>query len=146
MTSGNSGKLDWLLDDLVGRLPGAKFATVLSTDGMLLSHSNGLSQEQAEHCCALASALQGLARSAGGHFDVGGVRQSVIELDRGVLFVTSAGSNACLALLTNETANLGMVAYEMNQAVQRVGTFLSASQRRPGGDEQIPTDSGQRAS
>lgn len=131
MTSPNSGKLDWLLDDLVERLPGVRYAVVLSTDGMLLSRSTALSRDQAEHFGALASALQGLARSAGSHFDAGGVRQSVIELDRGFLFVTSAGDNACLALLTTETANMGMVAYEMNQTVQRVGTFL-ATTPRPG--------------
>ncbi|MEV0766783.1 roadblock/LC7 domain-containing protein [Nocardia salmonicida] len=131
MTSPKSGNLDWLLDELVEQLPGVRYAVVLSTDGMVLSRSRALSQEQAEHFSALASALQGLARSAGSHFDAGGVRQSVIELDRGLLFVTSAGDNACLAVLTTEDANMGMVAYEMNQTVQRVGTFL-ATAPRPG--------------
>ncbi|WP_330255132.1 roadblock/LC7 domain-containing protein [Nocardia sp. NBC_00565] len=129
MKSSNADNLDWLLDDLVERLPGVRYAVVLSTDGMLLSRSSDLSRDRAEHFCALSSALQGLARSAGSHFDAGGVRQSVIELDRGFLFVTAAGDNACLALLTAETANMGMVAYEMNQTVQRVGTFLAAAAR-----------------
>jgi predicted regulator of Ras-like GTPase activity (Roadblock/LC7/MglB family) len=125
----NSTNLSWLLDELVTRLPGVLFAVVLSNDGMLLSHSSGISREKSEHFCAMSSALQGLARSAGTHFDVGGVRQSVIELDRAVLFVTSAGDNACLAVLTTESANMGMVAYEMNQTVQRVGTFLATTPR-----------------
>ncbi|WP_063041612.1 roadblock/LC7 domain-containing protein [Nocardia pseudovaccinii] len=134
MTSSNTTSLDWLLDDLVERLSGVRHAVVLSTDGMLLSRSSELSREQAEHFCALSSALHGLARSAGSHFDVGVVRQTVIELDRGILFVTSAGDNACLSLLTEGTANMGMVAYEMNQTVHRLGAFLSAAPR-PGGHE-----------
>ncbi|WP_174183865.1 roadblock/LC7 domain-containing protein [Nocardia barduliensis] len=121
--------LDWLLDDFLGRMPGIECAVVLSTDGMLISKSSALTRENAEHFCAMASALQGLARSAGGHFGVGGVRQSVIELDRAVLFVTSAGDNACLAVLAGDDLNMGMVAYEMNQTVARVGTFLSAAPR-----------------
>ncbi|MFI7530314.1 roadblock/LC7 domain-containing protein [Nocardia salmonicida] len=121
--------LDWLLDDLLSRLPGVESAVVLSTDGMLISKSHALSRDAAEHFCAMASALQGLARSAGSHFRVGGVRQSVIELDHGVLFVTSAGDNACLAVLAGDDINMGMVAYEMNQTVVRVGTFLSTETR-----------------
>ncbi|MET7772543.1 roadblock/LC7 domain-containing protein [Nocardia sp. NPDC005366] len=130
MTSSDTPKnLDWLLDDLLGRLPGSECAVVLSTDGMLISKSSSLIREKAEHFCAMSSAMQGLARSAGGHFGKGGVRQTVIELDRGLLFVTSAGSNACLALLAGSDTNMGMVAYEMNQTVSRVGAFLSASPR-----------------
>ncbi|KAA9161328.1 roadblock/LC7 domain-containing protein [Amycolatopsis acidicola] len=129
-TTSENRNLDWLLDDLVRRLAGVRHAVVLSTDGLLLGSSTGLSTEDAEHFCAMSSALQSLARSAGTHFDGGGVRQTVIELDRAVMFVTSAGDNACLALLTGETANMGMVAYEMNQMVQRVGAYLATAPRR----------------
>ncbi|WP_255634856.1 roadblock/LC7 domain-containing protein [Nocardia sp. alder85J] len=121
--------LDWLLDDFLARMPGIESAVVLSTDGMLISKSSALSRESAEQFCAMASALQGLARSAGSHFGIGGVRQSVIELDQGILFVTSAGHNACLAVLAGDNMNMGMVAYEMNQTVIRVGTFLSTAPR-----------------
>ena len=65
--------------------------------------------------------MQSLARSAGVRFDGGEMRQTVVELDRAVLFVTSAGDNACLALLSDEGASMGTVAYEMNQTVLRLG-------------------------
>jgi predicted regulator of Ras-like GTPase activity (Roadblock/LC7/MglB family) len=130
MTTSNARKLDWLLDDLVHRLAGVRHAVVLSTDGLLLGRSTAMTREDAEHFSAMSSALQSLARSAGHHFDGGDVRQTVIELDRAVLFVTAAGEGACLALLTDATANMGMVAYEMNQVVQRVGTYLSTAPRR----------------
>ncbi|WP_067650726.1 roadblock/LC7 domain-containing protein [Nocardia harenae] len=134
-SSGTTRNLDWLLDDLLNRLPGIESAVVLSTDGMLISKSSSLTRDSAEQFCAMASALQGLARSAGGHFGVGGVRQSVIELDRAMLFVTSAGDNACLAVLADDTTNMGMVAYEMNQTVTSVGSFLSTGTRpHPGND------------
>src|ERR1700756_5123951 len=129
VTSSDSPKLDWLLDDLARRLVGVRHAVVLSTDGLVLGNSTAMSAEDAEHFSAISSALQGLARSAGKHFDGGGVRQTVIELDRAWLFVTSAGANACLAVLATATASMGTVAYEMNQTVQRVGPYLSAVPR-----------------
>ncbi|PPJ21605.1 dynein regulation protein LC7 [Nocardia nova] len=122
--------LDWLLDDLVGHLPGVRHAVVLSTDGLVLGRSAAMTSEDAEHFAAMAAALHSLARSAGQRFDGGAVRQTIIELDEAVLFASSAGPNACLALLTDETANMGMVAYEVNQTVYRVGNYLSTAPRR----------------
>jgi hypothetical protein len=43
-----------------------------------------------------------------------------------------AGSNSCLALQAEDSADLGMVAYEMNLTVQRVGSYLSTAPRRTG--------------
>ncbi|BDU07035.1 roadblock/LC7 domain-containing protein [Nocardia cyriacigeorgica] len=129
MSASPASDLNWLLDDLVERLAGVRYAVVLSTDGLLLGHSAGIAREDGEHFAAMSSTLYGLARSAGSRFDGGSVRQAVIELDRAVLFVTSAGDNACLALQASENANLGMVAYEMNLTVQRVGNYLSTTAR-----------------
>ncbi|MEV0685252.1 roadblock/LC7 domain-containing protein [Nocardia sp. NPDC050378] len=129
MATSKPGDLNWLLDDLLDRLAGVRYAVVLSADGLLLGHSTVMPREDAEHFAAMSSTLYALSRSAGTRFGGGGVRQAVVELDRAVLFVTSAGANACLALLAAETANLGMVAYEMNITVQRVGTYLSTTAR-----------------
>ncbi|MFC8527206.1 roadblock/LC7 domain-containing protein [Nocardia sp. NPDC057227] len=129
MNSTDPSNLNWLLDDLVERLAGVQHVVVLSTDGLLLGHSNSLRREDAEHFAAMSSTLYGLARSAGARFEGGGVRQAMIEFDHAVQFVTAAGSNACLALQAGESANLGMVAYEMNLVVQRIGASLSTAPR-----------------
>ncbi|MGV9409605.1 roadblock/LC7 domain-containing protein [Nocardia sp. NPDC003693] len=130
MTTSPAGDLGWLLDDLVDKLAGVRHAVVHSTDGLLLGRSALMTREDAEHFAAMSCTLYGLSRSAGHRFDGGDVRQAVIELEHAVLFVTAAGSNACLALQTGAQANLGMVAYEMNLTVQRVGAFLSTTARR----------------
>lgn len=129
VTTSHSGELNWLLDDLVNRLAGVRYAVVLSTDGLLLGRCTSMSREDAEHFGAMSATLYGLARSAGQRFQGGGVRQAVIELEQAVLFVTAAGRNACIALQAADTANLGMVAYEMNLTVQRVGSHLSTDPR-----------------
>ncbi|WP_371507220.1 roadblock/LC7 domain-containing protein [Nocardia violaceofusca] len=68
---------------------------VLSTDGLLLGRSAALTRDDAERFCAMASAVYGLARGAGSHFQAGDVCQTMIELDHAVLFITAAGPNAC---------------------------------------------------
>jgi predicted regulator of Ras-like GTPase activity (Roadblock/LC7/MglB family) len=50
-------------------------------------------------------------------------------MDHAFLFVTAAGHGACLALLAEETADVGMIAYEMNLLVKRVGAVLTAKPR-----------------
>lgn len=124
------GDLGWLLDDLVERIDGVHYAVVHSTDGLLLGRSRSTPRDDAEHLSAMSSTLYGLARSAGSRFGGGNVRQAVIELDYAVLLVTAAGSNACLAVQAGETANLGIVAYELNVTVQRVGDHLSTAARQ----------------
>lgn len=125
----DAANLDWLLDDLTARLPGAEKAVVLSADGLLIGRSSSLDRERAEHLSAMASAFRSLARSVGTTFDKGTVHQTVIELERGYLVVTEAGEGGCLALLASADADLGMVAYEMNVIVQQVGPAFSARPR-----------------
>jgi predicted regulator of Ras-like GTPase activity (Roadblock/LC7/MglB family) len=126
-------ELDWLLDELVKRVAGADRAVVLSSDGLLIGRSANLSEDDGEHLSAVASAFQSLARGTSRHFGGGQVRQTLVEMDHGFLFVTSAGQGACLALLAEETVDVGMIAYEMNLMVKRVGAVLTAKPRETNG-------------
>ncbi|WP_179646554.1 roadblock/LC7 domain-containing protein [Spinactinospora alkalitolerans] len=129
--SNAAGDLNWLLDDLIDRVVGADRAIVLSADGLLIGRSRNLSTEDAEHLSAVASAFQSLARGTGRQFGGGAVRQTVVEMEYAYLFVTAAGEGACLAVLASEDADVGLVAYEMNMRIKRVGQFLSSSPRFP---------------
>src|SRR5258705_12744788 len=87
---GSSNDLDWLLDDLVVRVPDVDKAVILSRDGLAIAASSGLTREDAEHLAAVASGFQSLARGAGRHLGGGYVRQTIVEMDTAFLFVTSA--------------------------------------------------------
>jgi predicted regulator of Ras-like GTPase activity (Roadblock/LC7/MglB family) len=128
-TSRRSGELDWLLDDLVARVTDVRHAVVLSSDGLASGASTDLAREDAEHLSAVASGFHSLAKGAGRHFGTGGVRQTVVEMDEGFLFVAAAGDGSCLALLTSVTADVGLVAYEMARLVRRVGEHLGTEPR-----------------
>ena len=130
MTVGSTvTELDWLLDSLVDRVAGVDHAVVLSADGLPLARSRHLSPADAEHLSAVASAFQSLSRGAGRHFGGGDVRQTVVEMEHAFLLVIAAGAGACLALIAGEAADLGMLAYEANLMVSRVGSCLSSAPR-----------------
>ncbi|GHB74362.1 MULTISPECIES: roadblock/LC7 domain-containing protein [Streptomyces] len=128
-TAQRSGELDWLLDDLALRVAEVRHAVVLSNDGLAVGASNDLRREDAEHLAAIASGFHSLAKGAGRHFGAGGVRQTMVEMDDGFLFVAAAGEGSCLAVLSAVTADIGLVAYEMALLVKRVGEHLYSAPR-----------------
>jgi predicted regulator of Ras-like GTPase activity (Roadblock/LC7/MglB family) len=129
MSAGSAGELNWLLDSLVNQVAQVHQAVVLSSDGLLVGASTGLTRENAEHLSAVAASFQSLARSAGRQFGGGAVRQTIVEMDHAFLFVTAAGSGACLAVLAGSDADVGLIAYEMAMLVKRVGQHMSTLPR-----------------
>jgi predicted regulator of Ras-like GTPase activity (Roadblock/LC7/MglB family) len=59
------------------------------------------------------------------------VRQTIIELEHGILFVIAAGEGSCLAALCPADADAGAVAYEMAMLVKRARPHLAALPRFP---------------
>ena len=123
------GQLDWLLDDLVRRVAPITKAVILSQDGMTLGASDTLERDDAEHLAALSAGFQSLARGAGRYFGGGQVRQTIIEMESGFLLVAAAGAATCLAVLAEQDADLGLVAYEMAILVRRSGEHIRVSTR-----------------
>ena len=127
--AGTDGYLDWLLEDLVARTAHVQNAVILSRDGLTVGASKTLSREESDHLSALASGLQSLARGGAALFGSGNVRQTLIEMDRGFLFVTAAGEGSCLAVLADAEADVGLVAYDMARLVKQVGRHMGVGGR-----------------
>jgi predicted regulator of Ras-like GTPase activity (Roadblock/LC7/MglB family) len=123
--------LGWLLDDLASRVEYFRKAVILSRDGLAIASSTGLRRDEAERLSALAAGMQSLASGAGQHFGVGEVRQTIIELEQALLFITAAGHGSCLAVLCPANADAGLVAYEMAMLVKRAGPHLTTRPRFP---------------
>ncbi|NAS26521.1 roadblock/LC7 domain-containing protein [Herbidospora sp. NEAU-GS84] len=121
--------LAWLLDDLVSNVREVRHGIVLSSDGLLLASSRDLEIASAEHLSAVAAGVQSLARGVSERFEGGAVRQTIIEMRSAYLVVTVAGHGACLAVLCEEDADVGLVAYEMAMLVVRVGQYLTSPAR-----------------
>jgi predicted regulator of Ras-like GTPase activity (Roadblock/LC7/MglB family) len=126
-----AGQLSWLLDNLVDQVEAVEQALVLSRDGLVVAFSRGLTREESEHLSALAAGVQSLARGTGERFRGGKVRQTIIEMEHAFLFVIAAGKGTCLAVLTSEDPNVGVIAYEMAMLVRRMGKYPAAEPRFP---------------
>ena len=122
-------KLDWVLDEMVGRVAAVSQAVILSRDGLVVGASHGLGRDDAEHLAALAAGVQSLARGAGQQFRGGEVRQTIIEMESAFLFITAAGQGSCLAVLSSAAADAGLIAYEMAVLVKRIGQHLGTYPR-----------------
>jgi predicted regulator of Ras-like GTPase activity (Roadblock/LC7/MglB family) len=125
------GQLDWLLDDLIRRVGPVSKAVILSADGLALGASSALDRADADHLAALSAGFQSLARGAGKFFGGGQVRQTIIEMESGFLLVAAAGHGTCLAVLAEQSADLGVVAYEMAILVRRSEEHLGVNPRAP---------------
>ena len=124
-----TGELTWLLDEFVSGITRVRHALVLSRDGLALGASTSLSREDGEHLAAVASGFHSLARGVGLYFHAGRVRQTMVELDEGFLFVVAAGDGTCLTVFSDVEADVGLIAYEMARLVQQVGEHLFSPPR-----------------
>ncbi|UNO43120.1 roadblock/LC7 domain-containing protein [Streptomyces sp. MST-110588] len=130
LKTGSSTDLSWLLTGLVQRVPHATSALLLSCDG-LVKAAHGFDPDSADHMAALSSGLYSLARSAGVRFGDGDeVLQVVVELESTFLFVSTAGSGACLAVLAGREADVAVLGYEMGMLVKSVRPYLGTPARK----------------
>jgi uncharacterized protein len=121
--------LGWLLNNLKKKVVEVNAAIVLSSDGLLLAATSGMDRSTADRLAAVAAGFSSLSRGASRFFGGGNVRQTIIEMERGFLFVTAIGDGSCLAILSAEGADIGLIAYEMALLVVRVGEFLTPELR-----------------
>lgn len=124
-----SSQLDFLLTGLVQQVAGVRFAVVVSEDGLVVGKSDGFPRPEAERLAATVSGLMSLGRGVCADFGGEAVIQSLIEMRQGFLILTSAGTGAHLAVLTDAQADIGVAAFEMNMLVKKVGNHLSAAPR-----------------
>ncbi|MEV5282599.1 roadblock/LC7 domain-containing protein [Streptomyces sp. NPDC051994] len=124
-------KLNWLLENLLQRTPGARHALVLSRDGLKLCRTPELSVDQADQLAAIAAGIQSLSHGASMEFGdgSGGVRSAMAEFYGGILFIVEAGEGAHLAVVAAEDADAGLVGHNMSELVEQLGEHLSAEPR-----------------
>ncbi|MCG3038995.1 roadblock/LC7 domain-containing protein [Streptomyces sp. S1A] len=123
--------LDWLLQGLVERVPRTRSAILLSSDG-LAKASHGLEADHCDSLAAVTSGLYALARGAAGRLgDSGGVRQIMVELTDTVLFVSTAGDGARLAVLADREADAAVLGHEAAQLARSVRHHLATPARQP---------------
>ncbi len=124
-----SQDLNWLLLDLLEKIPASRSAVLLSTDG-LRKASQGLDQDAAEGLAALASTLCSVGGRIGAEYGDGPeVGQILLELQNLLVFVCTAGPGSVLVVLTENTADATVVGHEMTMLCNKVRSFLATAPR-----------------
>jgi predicted regulator of Ras-like GTPase activity (Roadblock/LC7/MglB family) len=119
----------WLVTNFAERVPGVAHAVVVSADGLLLTASARLPRDRADQLAAVASGMVSLTQGAARCFEAGAVRETVVEMERGVLLLMAVSDGSSLAILAAPNCDIGQVAYEMALLVERVGQMLTPELR-----------------
>ena len=127
-----SGNLDWLLTTFARRVPHIAYALAVSVDGLALASTEGLPADEADRLAAITSGLVSLTLGAAASLSTGRVRQTVVDMDGGVLLIMAVGDRAHLAVLASPGCDLGQTGYETALLAQRVATALEPGARVPG--------------
>ncbi|MYV99286.1 roadblock/LC7 domain-containing protein [Streptomyces sp. SID3343] len=133
------GKVDFLLDQAVHRVPHVHGVILLTADGLLRARTrNAPTEEVGQRMSAALSSLQSTSRStaefvgeAPAHApDTGrNWRQLLVEFDHGYVLVVAAGEGAYLGVATGDLADLRQVGRWTQELVQSVGRLLVAPAR-----------------
>ena len=123
------GDLGWLLTSFTRRVPTIVWALAVSVDGLAIAASDSVSRDHADSLAAITSGLASLTFGAAKLLSTGRIRQTVVDMDGGVLLVMSVADRAFLAVLAQPGADLGQVGYETAVLTQRVATALEPAAR-----------------
>jgi predicted regulator of Ras-like GTPase activity (Roadblock/LC7/MglB family) len=126
--SADARDLNWLIGNFAKRTPGVAHTMVVSTDGLAIAVSQRLDRPMADQLAAIASGVASLSQGAARYFDAGTMKQTMVEMERGLLFVMAISDGSCLTVLA-ASCDVGVVGYEMATLVTRVGEVLTPSLR-----------------
>jgi len=129
MTGAKMQDVSWLLNNFSFQVPGVAHVVAVSADGLLLASTNDLPVERADQLAAITAGVISLTDGASRAFEGGPIRQTIIEMDAGYLFLMSVSNGSALAVLAARTCDVGQVGYEMALLVDRVGGALTPGAR-----------------
>jgi uncharacterized protein len=127
--SADARDLNWLIGNFARSTPGVAHAVVVSADGLPVAVSERLDRAKVDQLAAIASGVASLSQGAARCFNGGLVRQTVVEMERGLLFVMAISDGSCLAVLAASSCDVGVVGYQMAVLVVRVGEVLTPTLR-----------------
>jgi predicted regulator of Ras-like GTPase activity (Roadblock/LC7/MglB family) len=125
-----SNELAWMLDDML-KAQGTRYAVLLSSDGLMLLYRGEIGRDDAERVCAGMASVQSLS---GAMMEFAGPgasmwRQTMMEFDKGFMFLAAAGQGAHLMVSTTREIDMEDVVFRMQQLVQQLSRELASRPR-----------------
>ena len=119
----------WLINSFVSKVRGVANSILVSSDGLALARSRDFPGDRADQLAAVVSGLTSLTLGASRLFNAGSVRQILVEMDEGYLFIMSVSEGSSIAALAEPSCDIGLVGYEMSLLVSRMGSALTPALR-----------------
>ncbi|MFF0436175.1 roadblock/LC7 domain-containing protein [Streptomyces sp. NPDC004327] len=137
--SSEARNLQWLLGNLVEEVPGVRSVAVVSSDGLLLLSSDPDVQNVADRptgprgstadLATIVSGIGSLTIGAARLMDGGGVKQTMVAMDEGSVFVMSISDGSLLGVHAEPDCDMSVIAYHMALFVGRAGHVLTPELR-----------------
>ncbi|MFG2025269.1 roadblock/LC7 domain-containing protein [Streptomyces sp. NPDC048825] len=124
MTSAHHN-LGWLVSDFARTADGVSHAVAVSSDGLLIAASDGLTRDLADHLAAVVSGITSLAQNAAQAHGFRGMKLVMIEMLDGFMLVNHMRDGSCLGVLAEEGCDVGLIGYEMAVLADRAGALLT---------------------
>lgn len=134
--------LQWLLTDLVEEVPGVNSVAVVSSDGLLLLSSEPAAEARrasqdrpkgprgaSADLATIVSGLGSLTTGAAELMDGGAVKQTMVAMEHGSVFVMSISDGSLLGVHATPDCDMSVVAYHMALFVGRAGHVLTPEVR-----------------
>ncbi|MEV7281093.1 roadblock/LC7 domain-containing protein [Streptomyces sp. NPDC093111] len=140
--SSEARNLQWLLGNLVEEVPGVRSVAVVSSDGLLLLSSDPEVQNAAAEAdrsegprgstadlATIVSGIGSLTIGAARLMDGGGVKQTMVAMEEGSVFVMSISDGSLLGVHATPDCDMSVIAYHMALFVGRAGHVLTPELR-----------------
>jgi uncharacterized protein len=118
-------EFNWLLNAFVRDAAVVSDAITVSSDGLLMAHSDTLDRGGAQQAAAIISALVSLGDSASRNLGFAEVEQVIVAADDGFLYVTAMGAAGCLGVITESISDMDNIGYQMGNFVKRAAHMLT---------------------
>jgi uncharacterized protein len=119
----------WLVDNFAMSTPGVTHALIVSSDGLPLITSAGLTPDLADPLAAMTSGIISIGNSIAGQVGQAGCEQVMLKFPTGHFLFMGIGNLAGFAVLVEHGANLGVVGHQMARLVDSVGHLLTPQLR-----------------
>ncbi|MET8680411.1 roadblock/LC7 domain-containing protein [Streptomyces sp. NPDC004647] len=143
--SNEARNLHWLLANLVNEVPGVHSVAVVSSDGLLLLSSDPGQAAAAQggedsgiqagpkgssaDLATIVSGLGALTTGAAKLMAAGNVKQTMVAMEEGSLFVMSISDGSLLGVHASPDCDMSVIAYHMALFVGRAGHVLTPELR-----------------
>lgn len=118
-----ANKLAQLVQSLMANNPHIDAAAVVSLDGLVLA-SHMSRHLDADRLGAISAALLSLGARASEELGRGGLDQVLVKGELGYVIMIQSGANACLTVVTQATAKLGMVFLDVKQKARQIEAIM----------------------